>query len=156
MTVVALTTFIEISNQAGRVQHRFQNGKPGQLIPYRGVEYPFLSFAYQGAAKNRTGDNLEAQLMLSVNPISMGYAVQAVKNRWSVRVDSCSMHPVTFDVGRTLTTEFWIAASLSYDAETAEVLLSSGVDAVGADAPNRVLTTYLVGRLPTSATIYNK
>lgn len=156
MAVVALSTFIEISDRAGVVQHYFQNAKPGELINYRGVDYPYLSFVYQGAAKNRTGDNLEAQLLLSTNAISMGYAVEAVQNRWNVRVDSCSMHPVTFAVGKTLTTEFWLAAGLSYDAETAEVLLSSGIDAVGSNAPNRVLTTDMVGALPTSASIYNR
>ena len=156
MTVVALTTFIEISTPDGTVEHRFQNSKPGQLISYRGVDYPYLSFIYQGAAKNRTGDNLEAQLVLSSNAISMGYAVQAVQNNYQVRVDSCSMNPVDFTVGRTLTTEFWLASSMSYDFETVEVLLSSGIDAVGSNAPNRVLTTGLVGVLPTSAAIYNR
>lgn len=156
MTVVALTTFIEISTPAGTVQHRFQNSKPGQLISYRGFNYPYLSFIYQGAAKNRTGDNLESQLLLSSNAISMGYATQAVQNNYQVRVDSCSMHPVNFTVGKTLTTEFWLAASMSYDPETVEVLLSSGIDAVGANAPIRVLTTALVGAIPTTAAIQNK
>ena len=156
MTVVALTTFIEVTDVRGRVQSRYQNSKPGQLISYRGFNYPYLSFIYQGAAKNRTGDNLESQLVLSSNAISMGYAVQAVQNNYQVRVDSCSMNPVDFTVGRTLTTEFWLAASMSYDFETVEVLLSSGIDAVGSNAPNRVLTTGLVGVLPTSAAIYNR
>jgi hypothetical protein len=156
MTVVALTNFIEISTYAGVVQHRFQNSKPGQSIQYRDVDYAYLSFIYQGAAKNRTGDNLESQLVLSANPISMGYAVQAVQNNYQVRVDSCSMNPTDFSVARTLTTEFWLAASMAYDTETVEVLLSSGIDAVGANAPIRVLTTNLVGALPTTAAIYNR
>lgn len=156
MTVVALTTFIEISTPAGVVQHRFQNSKPGQLINYRSVDYPYLSFLYQGAAKNRTGDNMESQLVMSSNAISIGYAVQAVQNSYQVRVDSCSMNPVNFTVGRTLTTEFWLASSMSYDVDVVEILLSSAIDAVGANAPNRVLTTALVGRLPTTASIYNR
>lgn len=156
MTVVALTNFIEVSTPDGRVQHRFQNSKPGQVIRYRNVDYHYLSFLYQGAAKNRTGDNLESQLLLSANPISMGYAVEAVQKRWTVRVDSCSMHPVNFTVGKTLTTEIWIAASLSYDTSTVEILLSSAIDAVGANAPTRVLTSALVGALPSSGSIYNR
>lgn len=156
MTIVALTTFIEIATPGGAVQHRFQNSKPGQVISYRGVNYPFLSFIYQGAAKNRTGDNLESSLVLAANGLSMGYAVQAVQNNWNVRVDSCSMNPTTFTVGKTLTTEFWLAASVSYDPETVEVLLSSSIDAVGANAPTRVLTTQLVGALPTTGSISNR
>ena len=155
MTVVALTNFIEISEPDGTVQHRFQNGKPGQTILHRGVAHPYLSFIYQGAAKNRTGDNLESQLVLSANQISMSYAYQAVDLNYQIRVDSCSMNPSTFEVAKTLTTEYWLAASLSYDPEVIEVLLSSGIDAVGSNAPIRVLTTAMVGALPTTASIRN-
>ena len=156
MTVIALTNFIEVTNARGVVQFRFQNSKPGEVISYRGVSYPYLSFIYQGAAKTRSGDNLESDLILSSNAISMGYAVEAARNRWNVRVDSCSMNPVTFAVARTLTKEYWIAASMSYDSETVEVLLSSSIDAVGASAPSRVLTSKLVGALPTSGNIQNR
>ena len=155
MTIVALTNFIEISTPAGEVEYRFQNSKPGELISYRGAAYPFLSFIYQGAAKNRTGDNLESQLVLSANQISMNYAHQAVDFNYQIRVDSCSMNPSTFEVAKTLTTEYWLAASLSYDPEVIEVLLSSGIDAVGSNAPIRVLTTAMVGALPTTASIRN-
>jgi len=86
----------------------------------------------------------------------MSYAAHAARNRWNVRVDSCSMNPSNFTVGRTLTTEFWIAASMGYDVETVEVLLSSSIDAVGASAPTRVLTKALVGSLPVSSTIQNR
>lgn len=156
MTVVALTNFIEVTDARGRVQFRFQNSKPGEVISYRGVSYAYLSFIYQGAAKNRNGDNLEADLVLSSNAISLGYAAEAARNRWNVRVDSCSMNPSNFTVGRTLTTEYWIAASMSYDPETVEVLLSSSIDAVGATAPTRVLTRKLVGALPVSGNIQNR
>ena len=156
MTVVALTNFIEFSNADGGVEFRFQNSTPGKTIEYRDENYDYLSFIYQGAAKNRTGDNLESVLVLAVNAISTGYAVDAVDNRWNVRVDTCSMDAQTFEVSRTLTTEFWIAASLTYDVETVEVLLSSSIDAVGASAPTRVLTRLLVGSLPVAGSIQNR
>lgn len=156
MTVVALTNFITVTDGAGRPKFHFQNSKPNNTIRYKGVEYPYLGFIYQGAAKNRTGDNLESALVLSANAISMGYAVRAARSRWNVRVDSCSMHPVNFTVGKTLTTEFWIAASVSYDMQTVEILLSSSIDAVGASAPTRVLTRAMVGALPTTSSIANR
>jgi len=156
MTVVALTNFIEIKNAAGQVQHRFQNSKPGETITLDGNNYTYLSFIYQGAAKNRTGDNLESALVLSVNAISLGYAGEAVKQRWNVKVDSCSMNPSTFEVAKKLTTEYWIAATMSYDVQTVEVLLSSSIDAVGANAPTRVLTKDSVGALPVTGSISNR
>ena len=156
MTVVALTNFLEVKNARGDVQLRFQNSKPGETIAYRGHNYQYLPFAYQGMSKNRSGDNLEAALVLSANAISMGYAARAVQKKWNIRVSSCSMHPVNFTVGRTLATEFWLAASMSYDVETIEILLSSSIDAVGASAPTRVLTRSMVGALPTSGQVQNK
>ena len=156
MTIIALTNFMEVTNSRGVVRFRFQNSKPGKVIAYRGFRYPYLSFMYQGAAKNRSGDNLESALVMSSNAISMGYAAEAAQKRWNVRMDSCSMNPSTFDVGRTLTTENWIAASMSYDMQTVEVLLSSSIDAVGASAPARHLTRKMVGALPTTGQVQNR
>ena len=156
MALVALTTFITIKNAAGVVQHRFQNSQPGQVITLDGADHPFLSFLYAGAAKNRTGDNLEAELVMACNQLAMSYAVQAVRNKWTVQVTQCSMNPKDFSVGRKLTMETWLAAGMSYDPERVNVLLSSGIDAVGASAPNKTLTTKLVGSLPLSGQISNR
>ena len=156
MTVVALTNFLEVTDARGHVQYRYQNSKPGESIHYRSQNYPYLPFIYQGAAKNRSGDNLEAALVLSSNSVSMSHAAQAAQNRWNVRVDSCSMNPTTFAVGRTLTTEYWIAASMTYDVEMVEVLLSSSIDAVGGSAPTRSLTRDMVGALPTTGSVQNR
>jgi hypothetical protein len=69
-------------------------------------------------------------------------------NVYSVVMDS-SYSPST----RTLTEETWLAATMTYDNETLEVILSSGIDAVGANAPTRVLTKQMVGRLPVTGNI---
>ena len=156
MTVVALTVFITVTNAAGVVQHRFQNSTPGQVIQLDGFDFPFLSFMYSGAAKNRTGDNLEAELVMAVNQLAMSYAAEAVQGKWAVEVQSCSMNPNDFSVGRVLAREVWLAAGMGYDPERVTVLLSSGIDAVGASAPARTLTSKLVGALPTTASISNR
>jgi hypothetical protein len=153
--LVALTTFITTSNAAGIVQGRYQNSTPGQVIRLDGYDFPFLSFIYSGAAKNRTGDNLEAELTLAVNKLAMGYAAEAVQAKWTVEVVGCSMNPTDFSVGRKLTREVWLAAGMSYDPEKVTVLLSSGIDAVGASAPARTLTSKLVGALPSTSQIRN-
>ena len=57
---------------------------------------------------------------------------------------------------RPLTHEIWLPSSLSYDPETIEIILSSAIDAVGANAPNRVLTRDMVGHLPVTGTIQNR
>jgi hypothetical protein len=83
----------------------------------------------------------------------MGYAYEAVSNKWNVRMDSCVMNPTTFAVSRKLTTEFWVASSMGYDTTTVEVQLSSSLDAVGLILPNRVFNRTLVGELPTTGSI---
>ena len=156
MTVIALTTFITVLDARGTVQHRFQNSNPGSTITLDDAGHPFLPFLYSGAAKNRTGDNLEAELVLASNALAMNYAVEAVRNKWTVQVVQCSMNPNDFSVGRKLTIEIWLAANMSYDPERINVLLSSGIDAVGATAPSKTLTTKLVGALPLTGSISNR
>ena len=117
--------------------------------------YWYLPFIYQGAAKNRSGDNIEAGLVFANNILAMNRAREAVKEKWHVEVSVCIADPMTLDFQRTLTSDFWLATSMTYDFETIEVLLSSGIDAVGSNAPTRVLTNSMVGSLPTSGRIQN-
>ena len=85
----------------------------------------------------------------------MNRAREAVVNKWTIEVTVCKVDPTTLAVQRKLTTETWLAASMSYDSTTIEVLLSSGIDAVGSNAPGRVLTSQLCGHLPTTGQIRN-
>ena len=158
MAYVKLCNFIEVyrirNDGSEEVSDRYQNYAPGQEIPYNATPgYKYLSFIYQGAAKNRTGDNLEAALVLSVNALSQDAARSAVMKRKHVRVHSVVIESDYNPATRTLSTEEWLAATMTYDYETLEVVLSSGIDAVGANAPTRVLTKALVGRLPVTASI---
>ena len=153
---VRLANFFDLYSLTGTgtpsYQRRYSNATPGKPLSYEGFEYPYLSFIYQGAAKNRTGDNLESALILSTNEISTGLAREAINNRWHIRVCSVLLNPAG-DVSRKLTVEYWLVASMVYNPETVEVLLSSGIDAVGANAPTRTLTQKNVGLLPITANI---
>lgn len=157
MSFTCITTFVEISISASLEVFRYQNSNTsvtnGGRISLNGDAHDYLSFIYQGAAKNRSGDNIEAALVLSANQISMNAARAAVANRAQAKVTTCVMDSSFTSVQRTLTTENWLATSMSYDTETIEVLLSSAIDAVGAETPNRVLTRDLVGDLPVSGSI---
>ena len=53
----------------------------------------------------------------------------------------------------TRKTASWLVASMTYDLTQVEVILSSAIDAVGANAPTRVFTREQVGHLPTTANI---
>jgi len=156
MTIQAITNFITVTTRAGRVQHRYQNGKPGERISLGGQSFSYLSFIYRGATRNRTGDNIQADLILAPNAVAMSVVREAVAGRWIINVQTCSMNPRTFAVGRVLTSDTWVATSFNYDADKLSAVLSSGIDAVGASAPTLSLTSRLVGSLPTTGQIQNR
>lgn len=162
MTLVALTNFITITgqkvvnNRRRKLQRRYQNGKTGGTVTLDNKKFGFLSFIYQGATKNRTGDNMEATLVLANNQLSMNTAIEAVRGRWQIQVDTCTMNPDNLAVLKKITTENWIVSTMSYDPVTIEITLSSSIDAVGANVPNRVLTQKQVGALPTTAQLQNR
>ena len=155
MTVVALTAFITVKNSNGGIEHRFQNGK------HEGVDgHDFLSFIYQGAAMNRSGDNLEASIIVANNPISMGYVKEFVTNKYQILVETFLMttnfnKDTSAKNGGKLTGEQWLAASMRYDPESDELLLSSAIDAVGANAPQQTLTRGRCARLPLTGQVQN-
>ena len=173
MSLTAITTFIKIIDKNGTVQRRYQNGKQNPNNPDESKiffqfpgdpassNYLFLNFIYQGAAKNKSGDNLEAALILANNQVSMSHAQEAIANKYSVevfvsKVDPVTMNPQKIYGNNFLTRDNWLVTSLSYDAETIEILLSSSIDAVGTTAPNRRLTAGLVGALPVTGDIQNR
>lgn len=152
MSITALTTFVRIQNKSGKTQLKIQNGAEGQ-VKLDGTNYDYLGFVYSGSAVNLTGDNLEASLVFSSNWLTLGYAEKAVMNSWRVRVTTCVMKESNWTVANTLTQEFWVVASMGYDDTQVELLLGSGIDAVGANAPTRTLSTALVGQLPVTGAI---
>ena len=155
MSLVAITNFLTIRTVTGDIQNRFQNGKQDTPITVEGQPFLFLSFLYQGAARNRSGDNMESSLILANNAMGMNHAREAVDNKYHIDVDTFLMN-TDFTPNKLLTRETWLAASMAYDPMTVEVLLSSAIDAVGANAPNRILTQNLVGHLPVTAQIQTR
>lgn len=155
MSIQAIANFIELQSVDGNSQSRYQNGNVGGIMAYDGHNYNYLSFLYQGASRNRTGDNISSSLTIAQNAISMNIAQQAIINFWSIRVDTLAVHPQTLAVSRLLSTEYWVATTMTYDTNAVIIELSSGIDAVGADAPFRSLTRDIVGALPLSASIRN-
>tara|TARA_R100001594_G_scaffold97918_1_gene132279 strand:+ start:103 stop:636 length:534 start_codon:yes stop_codon:yes gene_type:complete len=177
MAVTALTTFIEAYTRGNEtndgVQFRFQNSEVGIIntdfnISGRSAEdYPFLSFLYQGAIKTTSGDALEASLILAnedsnregvvaTNKLSMSYAKEAVENNYGITVYTCQMNDAFTSVeSLPLTVDRWIISSMSYDSTSIEILLTSGIDAVGKNT-GRFLTTKLIGALPVTGQIFSR
>ena len=174
MTVVALTAFITVTDKDGNVPssfadfdgnqvtatstsglNKFQNGK------HEGVgDYKYLSFIYQGAAMNRSGDNLEASIILANNPLSMAFVKEFVQKKYYLLVETFLMtsdfnKDVAAANGGKISGEYWLAAGMRYDPESIELLLSSAIDAVGANAPQQTLTKKRCAHLPLTGQLQN-
>ena len=164
MTVVALTAFVTVTDKDGNTPpsfsapdgmtlnlNKFQNGKYDANVN----GHTYLSFIYQGAAMNRTGDNLEASLVLANSPLSMGFVNQFVEEGYYVEVEVWLMN-TDFSRNSMLTKEYWLASGMRYDPESIELLLSSAIDAVGANVPQKSLSTEQCKQLPLTGTIQNR
>ncbi len=149
---------INIENKVAENSIRFDSG----TVSGRGLQtYYYLPFIYQGTTINKSGDNIESNLIMGNHPLSMAKAQQAVVNKYFVEVNVCIMKNDDIDTlangnQSILTTDTWLAASLSYDPEVVEVLLSSAIDSVGGNVPSLVLTTDVVGKLPVTSDIQNR
>jgi len=177
MAVVSIGTLLQVryDNGDGWVdEHLFQNCNAIQregdelsdgTVTEGGKSYAFLNFVYQGATRTRNGDNLQSALIFGSNKISSGYAQKileghAVTNNgvttiepYQIVVSTCLMEPNFQGVNKIISKEYWTAASMAYDVNTLEVLLTSGVDAFKSNISNMMLTTKRVGALPTTAQI---
>ena len=164
MTVVALTAFVTVTDKDGNTPpsfsapdgttlnlNKFQNGKYDANVN----GHTYLSFIYQGAAMSRTGDNLEASLVLANSPLSMGFVNQFVEEGYYVEVEVWLMN-TDFSRNSMLTKEYWLASGMRYDPESIELLLSSAIDAVGAQVPQKTLSTEQCKQLPLTGTIQNR
>ena len=98
---------------------------------------------------------MTSSLILANSELSMNYAQQIVLNKYHVKVETWLMTEA-FERNKELTEETWLAATMSYDPETIELVLSSAIDAVGANAPDKVLTRNLVGALPVTGSLQNR
>ena len=170
MSLTTLVTFVEVfkidKNNNKSTIHLLQNAKrdhnkdvkdSSNTISFKGKNYHYLPFIYQGTIINKSGDNIESNLIMGNHPLSMNKAREAVINKYFVEVNVCiAANDDINNVTNVLTTDTWLAASLSYDPEVVEILLSSAIDSVGVNVPSLVLTTDVVGKLPVSSDIQNR
>ena len=170
--LVPIAVFIDLYDpKTNGIEERLQNADPVKTIsfddgPFGDGNYKYLSFLYSGAAQTKSGDNLEASLILAntstlrdgstaPNKLSMNYAHEAVDKGWSVYVHLCKMNTAFTTVEDVLSTDSWTVTSMGYDATNIELMLSTGVDAVGGNI-GRFLTSSLVGHLPITGNIIAK
>jgi hypothetical protein len=134
----------------------FHNADPQATVSYQSSTWRYLPFIYQGAVRNRTGDNIEGTIILPSNRLSMDYAQSIVRRKLKVAVYTCIMNAGFDTVDALLSKENWAGTSMSYDAEGLELTLASRVDAISFTVPNMYLRKDIVGELPTTGNITSR
>ena len=129
--------------------YKFQNFSINE--PRRGFDY--LPFAITTGAGTRGGDRSSARLVVAANQISVNIAAEASQNNWFLKVETFSLNIETLADSSQISTEVWRVAGYEMDTERVFLNLASPLDAVRTDAPRRVLSTQLVGALPTSGSL---
>ena len=129
--------------------YKFQNFSVNE--PRRGFDY--LPFAITTGAGTRGGDRSSARLVVAANQISVNIAAEASQNNYFLQVETFSLNIETLADSSQISTEVWRVAGYEMDSERVFLNLTSPLDAVRTDAPRRVLSTQLVGALPTSGSL---
>ena len=129
--------------------YKFQNFSVNE--PRRGFDY--LPFAITTGAGTRGGDRSSARLVVAANQISVNIAAEASQNNYFLQVATFSLNIETLADSSQISTEIWRVSGYEMDTERVFLNLASPLDAVRTDAPRRVLSTQLVGALPTSGSL---
>ncbi len=138
------------------IDYRFQNFFVGKDIKYKdqlsdsNVKlYSFVPFGFSGVTVTRTGDGLEASIVFPNNNLSRKWVIQAVEEFWLMEVDVLIIDSDDKDANHNrVHTYTGQVVSGQWDNVSANLQLSTVLDAVGTDIPRRSLTRELIGNLP--------
>lgn len=154
MATLAFVNYARFLTTTGTpTAYAYQNFSVNQTRVYSGVTYQFVPFALSTGAGSRGGDRSDATLGAGNNAITVNIFAEAVASRWLLDVKTVLLDPTTFNDVALLRSEVWRVASYEMNTETIAMKLSSPLDAVREQVPNRYLSTKLVGALPSSATL---
>ena len=130
---------------------RFQNFHIGE--PSDG--HLFLPFGFSGVTVARDGSNVESTLVFPNNEVARAFADEAVRNSWIAVVRVCIVTRIEDPTTSPTTLHRYVGqVSAGGWNETAVTLqLSTVLDAVGSDVPQRTIHQRLVGNLPVTGAI---
>jgi len=156
VTTFAFGHVLKLDQRA--VDRFWQNFFIGEQLTHKGDNYKFAAFGFSGVTVNRTGDGLEASLVFPNNALTRGWGVEAIENNYLMEVEVLIIEnsdPISglTAAHNTVHTYTGVVTSGQWDNVSLNLELSSVLDAVGTDVPNRSLTQTLVGNLPISNSV---
>ena len=133
--------------------YQFQNFFQGETRSYAGDDYVFGAFGFSGGTLDLEGGNIEASLVFAVNELSFAVFSQAAEDMWLAQIRTVWLEPDTLDESGQHSEEVYAVTGIGHDNSQLNVRLGSPLDAVRQNVPRRVLTTALVGELPSTGQI---
>jgi hypothetical protein len=150
---LSLGNYLQFIAPSGDTAYYFQNFHINKVASYEGKQYIFLPFGFSGVTVNRTGDNIEANLVFPNNEISRAWGLNAVQDLWIAKVLVMILEPGSPTSGTVLHQYVGQVSNGSWDETSLQLKLDTVLDAVGSDAPMRRLTKHLVGNIPVSSNV---
>ena len=92
-------------------------------------------------------------MVFALNELSLSVFSQAANDQWLAQIRTVWLEPDTFDETSQHSEELYAITGINHDSSQLSVRLGSPLDAVQANLPRRVLTTSLVGELPSTGQI---
>jgi hypothetical protein len=133
--------------------YRFQNFFQGETRTYDGDSYIFGAFGFSGGTLDLEGGNISASMVFALNELSLSVFSQAANDQWLAQIRTVWLEPDTFNETSQHSEELYAITGINHDSSQLSVRLGSPLDAVQANLPRRVLTTSLVGELPSTGQI---
>jgi hypothetical protein len=144
---IAIGTFIELPD------YNFQNFFHGETITWDNTDYDFAGFGYSGSTVDLQGGNIDAQLIFTVNDLSLNLAKKAADNSEIITIKTVWLDPETLVPKSNFMNDVFMVTGFEHDALRLGLRLSSPLDAISGDVPRRRLTEKLVGALPSTGQI---
>lgn len=158
-TPVRVAQYVRFQNKSGEYipGFNFQNFFANEEKTYAGIEYGFGSFLFTGTLGNGAGEGSEANLLGTVNQLTVNIFSEAVEKFWLIEIKRVVVifneDTGAFEQGATVSVETWDCTAMPRDNNQVVIRLADPFDAVQSQAPRRRLTASLVGSLPSTGNI---
>ena len=147
---LALAHYLDMRRTDGSVL-RFQNF----FINQTADGYSFLPFGFSGVSTSRQAENVTATLGFPNRELARNYANEAANGNWVCRVRTMAVADSS-DSNSNLVQLFDYVGRISganWDQSLVNLSLSTVLDAVKANVPQRALHQRLVGNLPFTSNV---
>ena len=151
---IAIGTYIKLLERDGTdAGYNFQNFFVNESRTYSGTTYVFGGFGFSGGTLDLQAGSVTATLIFALNDLGLTVFNQAVIERWLIEIKTVWLDPDSLNEQSQHSEELYAVTGLEHDTSRLSIRLGNPLDAVSENAPRRLLTTDLVGSLPTSGNI---